>query len=59
MLLGLLWFAVSFGIDLIMFSFGPIKMPFWDYVSDIGVTYFIIPVVTIGIGSLLKMRKTV
>jgi len=57
LLLGLLWFAISFGIDLIMFSFGPMKMPFWEYVSDIGVTYLIIPVVTIGIGWLLKGRK--
>ncbi len=59
LLLGLLWFAISFGIDLIMFSWGPIKMPFWDYVSDVGVTYLIIPIVTIGIGLLLKMKKAV
>ncbi len=58
-LLGLLWFAISFGIDLFMFSWGPMKMPFWEYVSDVGVTYLIIPVVTIGIGLLLKSRKTI
>ena len=59
LLLGLLWLVISFGIDLIMFTWGPMKTPFLDYVSDIGVTYLIIPIVTIGIGWLLKMKKMV
>ncbi|MFT5165836.1 MAG: hypothetical protein ACI8P3_001066 [Saprospiraceae bacterium] len=54
---GLIWFGICFGIDLIMFSWGPMEMPFWAYVSDIGVTYLIIPVVTIGMGWLLKSNE--
>jgi hypothetical protein len=48
--LGLLWLIISIGIDMLMFSWGPMKMSFIDYIKDIGLTYILIPVVTIGIG---------
>lgn len=33
------------------------KMGFVDYVKDIGITYLIIPIVTIGFGFMLETRK--
>jgi hypothetical protein len=49
-LLGIMWFAISFIIDLFMFSGGPMQMSFVDYVSDVGLTYLMIPLITIGLG---------
>lgn len=50
-LLGAIWFGVSFVIDLFMFSGGPMRMGFLEYVSDIGLTYLMIPLITIGLGA--------
>lgn len=56
---GVLWYLISAAIDLVMFGFGPedMRMPFADWMKDIGVTYLLIPVVTIGIGYLLVRRS--
>ncbi|HEY4612265.1 MAG TPA: hypothetical protein VII11_04725 [Bacteroidota bacterium] len=51
-LLGIVWYLISVGIDLLMFSWGPMAMTFIDYMKDIGLTYLIIPTVTIGFGVL-------
>jgi len=48
--LGIIWFLINIIIDQLMFSWGPMKMFFIDYLKDIGITYLLIPVVTIGIG---------
>jgi hypothetical protein len=48
--------AISFVIDLAMFMQGPMKMPFADYVMDIGLTYLIIPAITVGFGYLSKSK---
>lgn len=56
-LLGSIWFAISIAIDLLMFMWGPMKMTFVDYMKDIGLTYLIIPAVTIGFGYLLERRS--
>jgi len=49
--LGLLWMAVSLVIDApLMLLGGPMKMSIGDYVADIGLTYLIMPIVTIGLG---------
>ena len=56
MLIGLLWLAMSIGIDLPLFSSGPMKMPLSSYMADIGVTYLIIPIVTIGFGLVLQAK---
>jgi nucleoside recognition membrane protein YjiH len=50
-LLGLIWFAVSFVIDLFMFSGGPMRMGFMEYVGDVGLTYLMIPLITTGLGA--------
>jgi hypothetical protein len=55
-LLGLIWFAISIAIDLLMFMWGPMKMSFAHYMMDIGLTYLIIPTVTVGFGYLLQRR---
>ncbi|MFQ6087710.1 MAG: hypothetical protein ACE5K0_02255 [Candidatus Methanofastidiosia archaeon] len=55
-LLGILWFAVSIVIDLMMFMEGPMKMSFRDYMMDIGLTYLIIPTISVGFGLLLEKQ---
>jgi hypothetical protein len=55
--LGFIWLAISFVIDLAMFMQGPMKMPFTDYVVDIGLTYLIIPVITVGFGYLCENKR--
>jgi|SRR6185436_17007098 len=45
---GLIWAAVNVAIDLPLFSFGPMKKPLWDYFTDIGFTYLMIPVILIA-----------
>lgn len=54
--LGLIWFAISFLIDLVMFSSGPMKMPFWDYIADVGIVYLMIPIITVGFAGSLCGR---
>ena len=56
-LLGAFWFAISVVIDLLMFTWGPMKMPLSDYMTDIGLTYLIYPIVTTGIGLSLAARR--
>jgi hypothetical protein len=55
-LAGAVWLLISVGIDLAMFSSGPMRMSTLDYIKDIGLTYLIIPAVAIGAGALLKVR---
>ena len=43
--LGLIWFGINLALDQLMFSWGPMKMSFTDYFSDIGVTYLLIPII--------------
>jgi hypothetical protein len=51
LLLGLLWFGVNVAIDLpLMLTPSPMQMSFPDYVADIGLTYVLIPVITVGMG---------
>lgn len=50
-LLGCLWLAMNVLIDApLMLVGGPMKMTLGDYLADIGITYLIIPAVTIGMG---------
>lgn len=56
-LLGLIWFIICIAIDLLMFMHGPMKMTFIEYMKDIGLTYLIIPSITIGFGYLIKKEK--
>lgn len=58
-LLGIIWLAENIIFDLMLFMEGPMKMTITDYMADIGVTYFIIPVITIGFGYILEKRREV
>jgi hypothetical protein len=55
--IGLLWLAVCVLIDLpLMLLGGPMQMTLAEYVADIGLTYLVIPTVTIGLGLALARR---
>jgi uncharacterized membrane protein YpjA len=48
-LIGAIWLGMCLLIDLpLMLLGGPMQMTLWEYISDIGVTYLMIPVITIG-----------
>ena len=50
-IIGVRWFLISISIDLILFlPSSPMQMIFTNYMMDIGLTYFIIPPVTVGMG---------
>jgi galactitol-specific phosphotransferase system IIC component len=55
--IGLIWLGISLVFDLFMFSWGPMKMALAEYMSDVGVTYLMIPTITVGFGKLLERRK--
>ena len=55
--LGLIWIIISLVIDLILFMpQSPMHLSFLDYLMDIGITYLMIPVITIGFGCLLDKK---
>ena len=56
-ILGVSWLAISLMLDLLMFMWEPMKMTFVNYMLDIGLTYLIIPTITIGIGYLIEKRR--
>ena len=57
LLLGVAWLLINVIIDLPLFLLeSPMKMSFAEYMMDIGVTYLIIPVITIGFGFLLQQK---
>ena len=57
--LGVVFLVVSVVIDLPLMLPAPIQMPFADYVMDVGLTYLIYPVITIGLGYALDKAKPV
>ena len=55
--IGVAWFAINLFIDLLLFlPPSPMQMSFIDYMLDIGLTYLIFPIVTIGFGYLLEKK---
>lgn len=42
---GFSWVLICILIDLPLFSYGPMQMSFWHYMTDIGLTYLVIPVI--------------
>ena len=57
-IVGVVWLGISLALDLLMFVRGPINMSLNDYLKDIGLTYLIIPTITVGLGFILG-KKTV
>lgn len=49
-LIGLIWMVANWLLDLAMFSGGPLQMPLDQYLHEIAGAYFVIPVITIGLG---------
>jgi hypothetical protein len=58
-LLGLLWLAMSIVIDLPLMLPPPIKMTLARYLADVGLTYVMIPAITIGMGLALQAHPEV
>lgn len=55
--IGIAWYIINIVIDLVMFlPESPMHMSFADYMVDIGLTYVMIPVITIGMGYLLSSK---
>lgn len=54
LLVGVLWMLTNLFFDMFLFSWGPLKKSFLDYMKDIGLTYTVIPVITTGFGYLLN-----
>jgi hypothetical protein len=54
---GIIWMMVNILADLPLFSYGPMKKPFADYMTDIGLTYLIIPIITVGISLAANRSK--
>jgi hypothetical protein len=56
-LIGGVWFLVNLVIDLFLFlPPSPMQMSLGAYMTDIGLTYLIYPIVTIGLGYLLEQK---
>jgi hypothetical protein len=53
---GLLACLLAAGLDLAMVLWGPMKMPLQDYLEATGIRYLIYPIVTIGMGLVMKRR---
>jgi hypothetical protein len=56
-LLGSFLFGVNIVFDLLMFLWGPMQMTFTAYMNDIGFTYLIYPIITVGFGALLNQFR--
>jgi len=55
--LGIAWLMISTMLDLLMFlPESPMRMDIADYMKDIGLTYLMIPTITIGFGYLCEKR---
>jgi len=48
--LGVIWLVINILFDLPMFSYGPMQMSLQNYMADVGLTYLLLPVITIGAG---------
>jgi len=56
-IIGFTWFIIDIAIDLVMFlPASPMQMSLGDYMMDIGLTYVMIPVITIGMGYMAKNK---
>lgn len=55
--LGIIFLVVSLSFDYFMFIWGPIKMTVPAYIKEIGITYLIYPIITLGFTYLPKIKK--
>ncbi len=57
--LAVTWILISLSFDFLFFIAGPARMNINDYIKDIGLTYLIIPIITLGFIYLPKVKKEV
>lgn len=55
--IGLVWLAVNWALDLVMVSSGVFDMSLETYFTDIGLRYLAIPAYTVGMGYALKRKN--
>lgn len=56
-IIGVVWFIINIAIDLVLFlPPSPMQMSLTNYMMDIGITYLMIPVITIGMGYMAGNR---
>lgn len=54
---GVIWFFISILIDLLLFlPPSPMQMSFFEYMTDIGLTYLIIFIIPFGVGILMYKK---
>jgi len=56
--LGVIFLLISLFFDFFFFIRGPIKMSVLSYVKEIGITYLVYPIITIGFGFVLGRTKS-
>lgn len=49
--LGLLWLLINWIVDLPLMLSPPMNMTLAEYAADVGLTYVMIPVITVGLGA--------
>ena len=49
--IGATWVIANWGLDLLMFSGGPLQMTVHEYLMDIAGAYFVIPVITLALAA--------
>jgi hypothetical protein len=56
-LIGVIWFIINIAIDLVLFlPPSPMQMTLTNYMMDIGITYLMIPVITVGLGYMAENK---
>jgi len=56
---GAFWWGCNVGLDLLCFSWGPMKMPVATYLTDIGLAYNIYPIILAGFYVASRSKKQV
>ena len=56
-IIGIVWFIISIGLDLVMVFSNFFQMTLLEYFTDIGLRYLCIPIFTIGLGYALNQQK--
>lgn len=54
---GAAWTIANWALDLLMFSNGPMQMPFDRYLQEIAGAYLVIPVVTVALAAAARPRR--
>lgn len=56
-IIGVIWLIINIAIDLVLFlPPSPLQMSLANYMMDIGITYLMIPVITIGFGYMIENK---